>query len=156
MPAGWGDVRDITGEVVRGLNQTSPDVFVAEIDLDRTLVHLDFNQAVATLLAEHAGDVEAETLDEYCAAAGRCMQQGDLLAESNFHLLRRTDAGYAKGVSVRKLLQQYSIRPLRSYQIDARRQINAQRQTGRAPAPKTRDGWRGATMSGARAPDGES
>ena len=55
----------------------------------------------------------------------------------------------AKGVSVRQLLRQYSIRPLRPYQIDARRQINGQRQTGRAPAPAAQAGWRGATMGAA-------
>jgi len=40
VPAGWGDVRDITGEVVPGVNETARDVFLAEIDLDRTLVHV--------------------------------------------------------------------------------------------------------------------
>jgi hypothetical protein len=56
------------------------------------------------------------------------------MSESGFRLLRRTDAGYAKGVSVRQLLRQYKLRSLREYQIDARRQINSQRQTERAPA----------------------
>jgi predicted amidohydrolase len=68
VPAGWGDVRDVTGEVVAGLRRVASDVFVAQIDLDRTLIHTDFNGAVAQLLAEHKGDVEEETHDE-CARA---------------------------------------------------------------------------------------
>ena len=69
----------------------------------------------------------------YCAEPGRCYQTGDLLAESSFRYLARTDAGFAKGASVRALVRQYGLRSLREYQIDARQQINAQRQSGRAP-----------------------
>ena len=66
VPSGFGDIRDITGEVVSTLNQTSKDVFVADIDLDRTMLHSDFNRpGLATLLADHKGDVEAETVPGY-------------------------------------------------------------------------------------------
>jgi hypothetical protein len=129
VPSGWGDITDQTGRVAADLAQPSPDVFVATLDLDKTYVHTDFDSGeVAALLAAHVGDVELETIDEYCSGAGKCASQADLIAQSNFRLLRRTDAGYAKGITVRGLLEQYKIRDLRSYQLQARAAISVQRQ----------------------------
>eukprot|EP00038_Savillea_parva_P010239 m.188847 g.188847 ORF g.188847 m.188847 type:complete len:424 (-) comp17565_c0_seq1:100-1371(-) len=129
VPAGWGDITDVTGQVAADLAQPTPDVFVATLDLDKTFVHTDFDETqVDALLHDHAGDVELETLPEYCAVAGRCAQTADLFAQSNFRLLRRTEAGAAKGVTVRNLLTKYQIRDLRSYQLQARAAINRQRQ----------------------------
>ena len=53
-----------------------------------------------------------------------------MLGQSGYILLRRTEQGYAKGIRVRDLIAKYSLRSLRSYQIDARREINKQRQSG--------------------------
>ena len=129
VPAGWGDITDQTGRVAADLSQPSADVFVATLDLDKTYVHTDFDSGeVDALLSAHAGDVELETIDEYCAGVSKCASQADLVAQSNFRLLRRTDAGYAKGVTVRGLLAQYKIRDLRTYQLQARAAINEQRQ----------------------------
>ena len=120
----------------------SPDVFVADIDLDDTLLHFDFNDGVQQLVQDHAGDVELKRMPAvaaagqgYCAEEGKCYEQGDILFESSFHYLSRTDAGYAKNISVRALMKdpKYGLRSLRDYQIDARAAINAQRQSGTAP-----------------------
>jgi predicted amidohydrolase len=134
VPNGWGDITDQTGRVASGLRQVQPNLFVATVDLDRTFVHMDFNDAkVARLLIDHVGDVEALEVDEYCSVAGNCFKQGGLIAQSNAFLLARTDAGYAKGMSVRQLLAKYEIEDLRSYQHRSRRVINQQRATGRDP-----------------------
>lgn len=116
---------------------------MADLDLDDTLLHFDFNGGVNQLVKDHAGDVELKAMPSvaaagpgYCAEAGKCYEQGDILFESSFHYLSRTDAGHAKGVSVRALMKdpKYGgLRSLREYQIDARAAINAQRQSGRAP-----------------------
>ena len=41
--------------------------------------------------------------------------------------LARTDAGYAKGISVRALMKQYNLMDLSTYQHGARHAINMQR-----------------------------
>ena len=122
-------------------------MFVADLDLDDTLLHFDFNGGVQQLVKDHAGDVELKRMPDvaaagpgFCAEVGKCYEKGDLLFESSFHYLSRTHAGYAKGVSVRALMKdpKYGLRSLRDYQIDARAAINAQRQSGRAPHDATR------------------
>ena len=117
VPNGWGDVVDIDGTVAKSLRNPAKDLWVADVDLDRTFVHTDYNgDKVAKLLSDHAGDVvdEAETEPLY--------------KESNFHLLSRTEAGAQKGISVRALLEQYDIESLRDYQIRSRQVINRARQ----------------------------
>jgi hypothetical protein len=53
----------------------------------------------------------------------------DLLGESGFVSLVRTDAGYAKGISVRALMGRYSLTRLSTYQHQSRHAINMQRMT---------------------------
>ena len=48
-------------------------------------------------------------MPEHCAVDGQCSQKADLVRESGFYLLGRTDKGFEQGVSVRKLLQDNSI-----------------------------------------------
>ena len=67
-------------------------------------------------------------MPEHCAVDGQCSQKADLVRESGFYLLGRTDKGFEQGVSVRKLLQDNSIETLRQYQHRARAALNMQRQ----------------------------
>ena len=99
------------------------------------LVQDDFiGPRVQQLVADHKGLVEFLSVPEYCSTAGHCSKQGDLVRESGFYLLGRTEQGYAQGVSVRALLQQYNIESLRQYQHRSRAAINMQRQAA-APHP---------------------
>jgi hypothetical protein len=167
VPAGWGDVRDITGEVVDGLqrhcngtqaeygtsdcgygrpNMSSahPDysnlcdacVFVAELDLDKQIVHSDMGNAkINQLLKDYEGLLEEEFNPEYCAEPGKCAGIGDLIWEANQRLLRLTDAGHAnESMSVRKLMHENRLPTLRAYQQWSRMVINAYRQEGNMPA----------------------
>ena len=60
------------------------------------------------ILSEHKGDIVQEALPGYCSTEGNCSSTGDLLVESGFVVLSRTDAGYKKGVSVRALKVQHT------------------------------------------------
>ena len=109
-------------------------VYSAVLDLDRTIVHTDFNtDKVVKLLEDHAGDVIQETVDGYCSTPDNCKKTGDLMAESNAILLARTEEGYRKGISVRTLLKEYEIEDLRSYQQRSLYAINTWRQSGKPP-----------------------
>ena len=90
--------------------------------------HVNFND-FSKILADHKGDIIAETIPGYCTTAGNCSGTGDLLGESGFVSLVRTDAGYAKGVSVRSLMGRYSLTGLSTYQHQSRHAINMQRMT---------------------------
>jgi hypothetical protein len=129
VPAGWGDITDTTGQVAKGQSQEAPGIFTATLDLDKTWFHQNFNSNITKLLADHKGDVIVESLPGYCSTDGNCSAIGDLSAESQFFLLARTDAGYAKGLSVRALKDEYGLTDLLTYQHQARRAINMQRMT---------------------------
>ena len=45
---------------------------------------------------------------------------GDIIQESSFFLVARTEAGYQKGISVRALKDQYGLTDLATYQHQAR------------------------------------
>jgi predicted amidohydrolase len=136
VPVGWGDITDITGQVAQGLTAVVPQkLYMATLDLDRTFTHDDFiGPRVQQLVADHKGLVQFLSVPEYCDVAGHCAQQADLVRESGFYLLGRTQRGYEKGLSVRALLQQYNIETLRQYQHRSRAAINMQRQAA-APHP---------------------
>ena len=131
VPAGWGDITDVTGRVAEGQQQEPPGsgIFTTVLDLDRTLFHTNFNQGVAKLLADHKGDVEKLGAPGYCSTPGNCSAVGDILGESSFILLGRTNAGYAKGVSVRALKEKYGLTDLSTYQHQSRHALNMQRMT---------------------------
>lgn len=136
VPVGWGDITDITGQVAQGLHAVVPKkMYMATLDLDRTYTHDDFVAGqVEQLVKDHAGLVEFISVPEHCSTAGHCTKTADLVRESGFYLLGRTDKGYEQGISVRKLLKEYNIESLRQYQHRARAALNMQRQAA-APHP---------------------
>jgi len=112
IPVGKGNLIDLTGRPVEPLEQPRPDQFVATLDLDRTLVHFNFNEEkVKKLLEKHGREIEIE-------------QQYDT---ESWYLLRSITAG----VLVRDLLKQFQIEPLREYRRRSREQINQARKEGK-------------------------
>lgn len=110
VAVGNGNMIDLTGREIEPATRPRPQQAIATLDLDRTLVHDNFNeQKVARLLREHAGEVEVE--QRFDAEAWR--------------LLRAVKPG----VRVRDLCRQYQIETLREYRHRSRQQINAARQT---------------------------
>ena len=133
VPAGWGDITDVTGRVVEGLSQPHTDFFVGDLDLDQAYAHFDFNDNMTKLLKDYEGDIEEVKINEYCSESGKCSRKADLINQGNRRLIRRTPSGMAKNLSVRALFKEYNIVDVRSYLLQARRQIERQRQTTRAP-----------------------
>lgn len=80
-------------------------------------------------MADHKGDLVFESAPGYCSTDGNCSQVGDIIQESSFFLVARTEAGYQKGISVRALKDQYGLTDLTTYQHQARHAINMQRMT---------------------------
>ena len=149
VPVGWGDITDITGQVAQDLHAVVPKkMYMATLDLDRTYTHDDYVGAtVEQLVKDHAGLVEYISVPEHCSIDGHCSQTADLVRESGFYLLGRTDKGYEQGISVRKLLQEYNVEILRQYQHRARAALNMQRQAA-APHPTVlkRNGSKGGSF----------
>ncbi len=111
VPVGRGNIMDCTGKTVGNATQPRPNLFIATLDLDRTLVHKDFHyEKVARLLKEHAGEVALER---------DCDMEG-------WYLLRAVKPG----VRVRTLCREYQIEPLRDYRRRSREQINETRKEG--------------------------
>jgi len=111
VPAGWGNIIDCTGQTIGQPVQPRPHQFVATLDLDRTLVHKDFNaDKVARLLKEHADEVALE-------------HDFDM---EGWYLLR----SLKPGVQVRSLCKEYQIETLRDYRHRSREQINQARKQG--------------------------
>ncbi len=112
VPVGSGNIIDITGETVKGICEPREKLFIADLDLDRTLIHTNFtSEKVARLLEEHKGEVVQEHFYEMEA----------------WYLLKAVKPG----VSVRELCIEYEIETLRQYQHRSRRQINEIRRTSR-------------------------
>eukprot|EP01116_Phalansterium_solitarium_P023817 TRINITY_DN852_c0_g1_i2.p1 TRINITY_DN852_c0_g1~~TRINITY_DN852_c0_g1_i2.p1 ORF type:complete len:450 (-),score=81.67 TRINITY_DN852_c0_g1_i2:339-1580(-) len=114
IPCGSGDVLDIDGTTIRSLTNLTANepinVKTAILDLDRVFVHRDYNRPkVGKLLRDFRGSIASE---------------GDHVA-SNWFLLSRTDAGFARNISVRQLLPKYDIETLRSYQFRTRAVIDS-------------------------------
>jgi hypothetical protein len=111
VAVGAGNLIDITGATIEAVRRPRPQQAIATLDLDRTLVHHNFNEAkVNKLLGEHRGAVEVER--SFAAEA--------------WSLLRATKPG----VSVRELCRRYQIETLREYRQRSREQINAARRQG--------------------------
>jgi len=112
VPVGKGNMIDMTGRPMEPIERPRPDHFIATLDLDRTLVHRDFNkEKIERLLKEHVGDVES---------------QGQYDTEG-WYLLKSTKPG----VLVRDLLKRYQIESLREYRHRSREQINQARKDGK-------------------------
>lgn len=60
---------------------------------------------------------------------GHCSQQFDLLGQSGFVSLIRTEDGYQQNLSVRSLIKTYGLIELSTYQQMARRALDMQRMT---------------------------
>ena len=112
VAVGDGNMIDILGQTIEKVEQPRPGQFVATLDLDRTLIHTNFNEdKVAKLLTEHKGEVEQERF---------------FPAES-WYLLHSTKPG----VCVRELCREYRIETLQQFRHRSREQINEARRTGR-------------------------
>ncbi len=111
VAVGHGNMIDILGENMEDVEQPRPNQYIAMLDLDRTLVHTDFNEdKVKKLLEEHKGEVELEKF----------------LPSEAWYLLRSVKPG----VRVRDLCREYQIETLRDYRHRSREQINAARRAG--------------------------
>ena len=135
VPAGWGDITDTRGLIPSDHKQEAPGIFTATLDLDKTWFHSNFND-LSKMMNDHKGDLVFESAPGYCSTDGNCSSVGDILQESSFFLVARTDAGYQKGISVRALKDQYGLTDLATYQHQARHAINMQRMTA-APSVST-------------------
>ena len=105
VAVGRGNMIDILGKTIEAVEKPRPQQFIATLDLDRTLVHTDFNRdKVAKLLREHKDEASQE----------------QLLDMEGWFLLR----SLKPGVRVRDLCRQYQIETLREYRHRSRTQIN--------------------------------
>ncbi len=114
VPVGAGNLIDVTGKTLEGSQIERPPSgqSVATLDLDRTLIHTNFNEKkVEKLLKEHKGEVELEKFFEMEA----------------WYLVRAVKPG----VRVRELCKQYQIETLRDYCRRSRQQIDEARKTGK-------------------------
>ena len=112
VPVGKGNVIDLDGKPIESIEKPRPDLSVAMLDLDRTLVHRDFiKEKTEKMLKEHKGDIEIERACD--------VESWDL-----FRSLK-------PGVLVRDLLKQYGIETLREYRHRSREQINQARKDGK-------------------------
>jgi predicted amidohydrolase len=108
VPVGEGNIIDLTGKTIDTVGKPRPQQFIATLDLDRTLVHSNFNEEkVKRLLAEHPDEVEQERFYPL----------------ESWYLLR----AIKPQVRVRDLCRQYQIETLREYRHRSRAQINAAR-----------------------------
>ena len=107
VSAGWGNMIDIRGKAIEDVQKPRPQQFIATLDLDRTLVHQDFNQEkLARLLHEHQSEIAQEHLEM-----------------EGWYLLR----SLKPGIRVLDLCKQYQIETLREYRHRSREQINEAR-----------------------------
>jgi hypothetical protein len=111
VPVGWGNIIDITGENIKDVISPKENLFITDLDIDRTFIHENFT-----------GDKVKKMLDEYT---------GEILIEKHYTmeawwLLKSIN----DNISVRKLCREYEIETLREYQHRSRSQINEIRKVG--------------------------
>ena len=112
VAVGRGNIIDIFGKTIDNVEKPRPQQVIATLDLDRTLVHLDFNEKkVAKLLREHQGEVVQEQFRDM----------------ESWYVLR----SIKPGVLVHDLCKQYQIETLREYRQRSRTQINDARKQGK-------------------------
>jgi len=108
VPVGVGNIIDMTGKTLEAVEKPRPKQTLATLDLDRTLVHFDFNRGkVKKLLEAHKGAIVEER---------RFDMEG-------WWLLKAVKAG----VRVRDLCKENKIETLRQYRHRSRKQINEAR-----------------------------
>lgn len=112
VAVGRGNIIDLFGKTVDSVEKPRPQQFIATLDLDRTIVHTNFNKRkVAKLLREHQGEIVQE----------------QFLDMESWYVLRSVKPG----VRVRDLCKQYQIETLRQYRQRSRTQINEARSQGK-------------------------
>lgn len=112
VPVGWGNIIDITGENLGGLEEPMPRQFITTVDLDRTIIHKDFNKGkLDKLLADYKDRIVVEQ---------DCKMEG-------WWRLKST----SPGVRVKDVLRKYEIETLREYRKRSRNQINEARANGK-------------------------
>ena len=111
VAVGRGNMIDVFGKTIAGVEQPRAQQFIATLDLDITIVHRDFTGGkVDRLLREHKGEVEK-------------LPMGDM---EGWYVLRAVKPG----VQVRPLCKKYEIETLREYRGRSRQQINQRRAAG--------------------------
>lgn len=111
VSVGNGDFIDMTGEGIPPASTPMDRLHIATLDLDRTLVHKDFNrEKVAALLEAHRAEI---TLERDWDPEG-------------WYMLRAVKPG----VRVRDLCRGSDIENLWEYRLRSREQINARRAAG--------------------------
>jgi beta-ureidopropionase len=111
VSAGHGDVIDIMGKDVEPAERPLPKQCIATVDLDLTIVNMDFNrERVAKLVKEQKGKVELLP---------------DVGAKEEWYLLRAV----APGVRVADVCRQYNIETQRAYRLRSREQLNELRKS---------------------------
>lgn len=111
VSVGNGEFFDMTGEVIPPAATPRDGVNIATFDLDRTLVHKDYNrEKVAALLEENAGRI---TLERDWDPEG-------------WYMLRAIEPG----TRVRELCRRNDIETLQEYRLRSREQINERRAAG--------------------------
>ena len=120
IPAGAGNIIDVTGSDVWAVQHPKEGQFVATLDFDRAFIHMNFTgEALDRLRKEHPGEVEIE--HTYPMEA--------------WWLVRAVKPG----VQVRKLLKEYGVETLREYQQSSRKRIDELRAQG-CPIEMQREG----------------
>lgn len=109
VAVGSGNIIDVTGRPIEPIQRPLPQQSIATLDLDRTLVHQNFNEEkLKRLLHEHPAEVVVE----------------ETFPVEAWWLLR----AIKPGVRVRDLCREYQIETLREYRHRSRQQINEARQ----------------------------
>ena len=112
VPVGAGNIMDMMGKTVQDVEKPMPRQFIATLDLDRTIIHKDFNKdKLDNLLKEYKDRIVVE---EDCGMEG-------------WWWLKSTEPG----LRVRDILPKYKIETLRQYRERSRVQINEARQLGK-------------------------
>jgi hypothetical protein len=112
VAVGWGNIIDVFGHDLQNVEKPRPQQFIATLDLDRTLMHFNFNEAkVQKMLGEHRGEIELEKT----------------LPMESWYVLRAVKAG----VRVRDLCRSYQIETLREYRERSREKLNEARVNGK-------------------------
>jgi len=112
VPVGWGNIIDITGTNRQDLQKPATQQFIATLDLDRTIIHKDFNKdKLDTLLKDYKDRIVVEE---------DCKMEGWWRLKS-----------VAPGLRVKDVLPKYKIETLRQYRRRSRVQINQARELGK-------------------------
>ncbi len=108
VAVGRGNMIDLLGKTIEPDEQPCPQQYAATLDLDRTLIHTNFNEdKVERLLREHSGEIVQE----------------QFLEIESWYVFRSV----RPAVKVRDLCKQYQIETLREYRHRSRREINEAR-----------------------------